>query len=181
MKKILPGIILLVLFLGCSGAGNNFPIHDNSHITDYGIEFFHNEFYTTDELNEAAHTVDVYFEMAQECAKSIYPDMTDAIYSLPAEDMQIVVQFPDKYNPQTGQEAFSCKFSKKGCAGIYYIGGTIDITPSLDALGHEMSHWINFMLFGETSDDNPSDLSQVCKFSSICHLYSQNRNLIACR
>lgn len=173
---------MLVFVVGCGGGSGEDPFSSDSWVeTEGGIEFFHNDFYTDEELNEAASVVDEYFIMAQECAVSIYPDIADTIYALPVRDMEIVVRHPDKYNPETGREAFSCAFSEKGCAGTYDVGGPIHITPSLDALGHEMGHWMNFMLFGETSDENPTDLSRACTIKSICHLYSKNRNLIACR
>jgi hypothetical protein len=102
--------------------------------------------------------------------------------SLPGSELTVNVVYPDKYDPATGREGFSCKFSEKGCAGEFHLGSaTIDIPPSLDALGHEMAHFMNYMLFGGTRDDDPNDLSNICKIPSFCHLYSETRNLISCR
>lgn len=151
-------------------------------VTEYGIEFIHNDYYSKDELTDAVRVVDEYYEMALDCALDTYPALADAILSLPADDLKVVVNFPDMYDSLTGREAFSCQFSEKGCAGTYSMSKReIRITPSLDALGHEMSHWMNHMLFGKTNDNDPEDLSEICQYPLICHLYAESRNLISCR
>ncbi len=117
-----------------------------------------------------------------DCASSARPELEDAILSLPGSELEVNVKYPDKYDPSTGREGFSCKFSEKGCAGTFNTEGSrIDVPPSLDALGHEMEHWINFMLYGETHDEDPNDLSNICNIPSYCHLYSESRNLLSCR
>ncbi len=114
-----------------------------------------------------------------DCVSSARPELEDAILSLPGSELEVNVWYPDKYHPSTGREGFSCKFSEKGRAGTLNTGGSrIDVSPSLDALGHEMEHWINFMLYGETHDEDPNDLSNICNIPSYCHLYSESRNLL---
>lgn len=185
-----PGAILVLILtiytLGCGGGtgseDNTVSGTDTETVTADGIVFRHNGYYTDEELAEAVGVVDEYYGAVVDCALSVHPELTDAIMSLPASELTVNVMDPDKYNATTGREGFSCNFSEKGCAGTFHLESLrIDITPSLDALGHEMGHWMNFMLFGETHDDDPNDLSDVCDIPSICHLYSKSRNLIACR
>ncbi len=172
--------------IGCgggTGSGNDTAgSEDQVLTTSEGIEFRHNGFYTDEELAEAAGIVDDYFGSVVECAVNAHPELADVIMSVPGSDLTVNVVYPDKYNPSTGQEGFSCKFSEKGCAGEFHKGSdVIDVPPSLDALGHEMGHWMNLMLYGETRDEDPNDLSNVCNIPSYCHLYSETRNLISCR
>ncbi len=185
---LIPGLILCLAFLTvqfhicCGGGDSSFLGEQDTTITELGIEFAHNDFYSEDELTEAILVVDEYLEMALDCVEALYPDLTDVIKSLPVEDLLVVVVHPDLYNPSTGQEGFTCGSSPTGCVGEYKVGKSkILITPSLDALGHEMTHWINDMLFGQTSDETPHDLVHFCYCPLICHLYSENRNLQACR
>ncbi|HEX9665049.1 MAG TPA: hypothetical protein VGA95_00630 [Thermodesulfobacteriota bacterium] len=173
----------ILLFLGCGGGDSEEMDVTSSTLTATGIDFSHNNFYTEDELTQALVEVDDYLEMALDCAKTAYPDMADVIDSVPANDLHIVVMFPEFFDSEIGREGFQCKSAKSGnCTGEYRIGrSTILITPSLDALGHEMSHWINDMIFGSTSHDDPDDLTNLCPIAPVCHSYSSNRNLIACR
>jgi hypothetical protein len=178
--------MLAIYLLGCGGgtgsendaAGGT----DKTVITSNGIEFRHSGYYTDEELAEALPLVDEYFGLVLECAATVYPELADVVMSLPGSELTVNVVYPDKYDPSTGREGFSCKFSEKGCAGEFHLGSAvIDVPPSLDALGHEMGHWANYMLFGETHDENPDDLSNICKIPSYCHLYSKTRNLLPCR
>lgn len=185
-----PGFFLILMFsvymLGCGGGtgSENDPAGDpdTTAVTPSGIEFRHNGYYSDEELDEAMGLAEEYFGLVIECAVTVHPELADVIMSLPGSELTVNVVYPDKYDPATGREGFSCKFSEKGCAGEFHLGSaTIDIPPSLDALGHEMAHWMNYMLFGETRDDDPNDLSNICKIPSYCHLYSETRNLISCR
>ena len=185
-----PGFFLILMFsvymLGCGGGtgSENDPAGDpgTTAVTPSGIEFRHNGYYSDEELDEAMGLAEEYFGLAIECAVTVHPELADVIMSLPGSELTVNVVYPDKYDPATGREGFSCKFSEKGCAGTFHTeSSSIDIPPSLDALGHEMAHWMNYMLFGETRDDDPNDLSNICKIPSYCHLYSETRNLISCR
>lgn len=180
-------VLLITLYMiGCGGGtgseDNTAGSEDSVITTSEGIEFRHNGYYTDEELAEAAGLVDEYFGLVVECAVGVHPELADVIMSVPGGELTVKVVYPDKYDPSTGREGFSCKFSEKGCAGEFHTGSaTIEVPPSLDALGHEMGHWMNFMLFGETHDEDPDDLSNICKIPSYCHLYSETRNLISCR
>jgi hypothetical protein len=175
-----------VYILGCGGGtgSENDPAGDpdTTAVTPSGIEFRHNGYYSDEELDEAMGLAEEYFGLVIECAVTVHPELADVITSLPGSELTVNVVYPDKYDPATGREGFSCKFSEKGCAGEFHLGSaTIDIPPSLDALGHEMAHFMNYMLFGGTRDEDPDDLSNICKIPSYCHLYSETRNLISCR
>lgn len=185
-----PAFFLVLMFavymLGCGGGtgseNDSAGDPDTTAVTPSGIEFRHNGYYSDEELDEAMSLTEEYFGLAMECAVTVHPELADVIMSLPGSELTVNVVYPDKYDPATGREGFSCKFSEKGCAGTFHTEGSrIDVPPSLDALGHEMGHWMNYMLFGETHDDDPDDLSNICKIPSYCHLYSENRNLISCR
>lgn len=179
-------LVVMVYIIGCGGGtgSENDPAGgpDESVITSNGIEFRHNGYYTDEELAEALPLVDEYFGLALECAVSVRQELAGVIMSLPGSELTVNVVNPDKYDPSTGREGFSCKFSEKGCAGEFHLDSArIDVPPSLDALGHEMAHWVNYMLYGDTNDHDPDDLSNICKMPSYCHLYSETRNLISCR
>ncbi|MFQ5787281.1 MAG: hypothetical protein ACE5H1_04805, partial [Thermodesulfobacteriota bacterium] len=174
---------LILCLSGCGGEGGDGfeTVLDVKATTTTvgGIEFAHNGFYSEDELTDALLVIDEYLELNLSCAKAEYPDLVDVIDVLPMNELLVVIMFPDFFDPESGREAFKCKSSVTGkCSGAYNIGtSTILITPSLDALGHEMSHWINEMLFGSTSHDDPNDLTNLCPISPMCHLYSEIRNL----
>ena len=178
---------LILCLLGCGGEDGDVSgtaVDVKATLTTVGgIEFAHNGFYIDGELPDALRTVDTYLEMAVGCAKTVYPDLENEIDSLPVEGLLVIAMFPDVSDYERGTEAFSCNSAKSGkCAGAYNIGRSmILITPSLDALGHEITHWINDMLFGSTNHDDPDDLTNLCPISPICHLYSDVRNLTACR
>lgn len=183
---LIPVLLIALYMIGCGGGtgseNNTAGSADTVVITPEGIEFRHNGYYTDQELAEAVEVVDEYFGLVVECAVSTHAELADVIMSIPGSELTVRVVYPDKYDPSTGREGFSCKFSVKGCAGEFHLESVvIDVPPSLDALGHEMAHWMNFMLFGETHDDDPDDLSSICKIPSYCHLYSESRNLISCR
>lgn len=185
-RGFITALLIALYLIGCGGGtgseNDTAGSENNTLVTMDGIVFRHNGYYTDEELAEAAGLVDEYFVLVVECAVSVHPELADIIMSLPGSELTVNVVYPDKYDPSTGREGFSCKFSEKGCAGEFHIGSAvIDVPPSLDALGHEMAHWMNFMLFGETHDDDPDDLSGICKIPSYCHLYSESRNLISCR
>jgi hypothetical protein len=186
LRVFIPILVVALYMIGCGGGTGSEDTtagsEDNVITTTEGIEFRHNGYYTDEELPEAAGLVDEYFDLVVECAVNAHPELTDVIMSVPGSELTVKVVYPDKYDPSTGREGFSCKFSEKGCAGEFHMGSeTIEVPPSLDALGHEMGHWMNFMLFGETRDEDPNDLSNLCKIPPHCHLYSESRNLISCR
>ncbi|MEW6144393.1 MAG: hypothetical protein AB1598_05180 [Thermodesulfobacteriota bacterium] len=185
-RGFLAVMIVAVYMLGCGGGtgseNDSAGGSGDSVISSNGVEFRHNGYYTDEELSEALPLVDEYFGLALECAVDVHPELAGVIMSLPGSELTVNVVTPDKYDPSTGREGFSCKFSEKGCAGEFHLGSArIDVPPSLDALGHEIAHWVNYMLFGDTHDDDPDDLSNICEIPSYCHLYSEKRNLISCR
>ena len=178
--------LILLLITSCGGGGSEGETGTRggqvtASVTPLGIEFRHKDFYTPDELTDAIHTVDDYYGLVVNCVIDNYPDLEDEVLSLEPSDISIVVLEPTLYDPEKGKEGFPCKYYETGCSGSYDIGGSINVTPALNALGHEMGHWMNYMLFGDTSDGDPGDLSVLCNIKAICHLYSQTRNLSACR
>lgn len=178
--------LILLLISSCGGGGSETEGGTRggqpaSSITPLGIEFRHMDYYTPDELADAVRTVDDYYGLVLNCVIENYPDLEEEVLSLEPSDIDIAVLKPTLFDPQKGKEGFPCKYHETGCSGSYNLGGSINVTPALDALGHEMGHWMNYMLLGDTSDDDPGDLSVLCNIKSICHLYSQTRNLRACR
>lgn len=179
-------ILILLLITSCGGGGGSEGDGGGSNepltaVTPLGIEFRHMGLYSPDELAGAVQVVDDYYGLVVNCVIDNYPDLEDEVHSLSPSDISIHVLKPTLYDPQTGKEGFSCKYYETGCSGSYNVGGAINVTPALDALGHEMGHWMNYMLLGSTRDGDPGDLSALCNITSICHLYSQSRGLKACR
>lgn len=177
--------LILLLISSCGGGGGDGETgirgEATTSITPLGIEFRHMDYYTPDELTDAVRTVDDYYGLVVNCVIENYPDLEEEILSLEPADISVVVVEPTLYDPEKGKEGYPCKYHETGCSGSYNLGGSINVTPALDALGHEMGHWVNYMLFGDTRDDDPGDLSALCNIKSICHLYSQTKNLKACR
>jgi len=178
--------LILLLITSCGGGGSESETGTRggqaaASITALGIEFRHMDYYTPDELTDAINTVDDYYGLVVNCVIDNYPDLEEEVLSLEPSDISVVVLDPTLYDPNRGKEGFPCKYHETGCSGSYNLGGSINVTPALDALGHEMGHWMNYMLLGDTRDDDPGDLSALCNIESICHLYSQTRNLRACR
>lgn len=177
--------LILLLITSCGGGGSEGETGTRggqvtASVTPLGIEFRHMDYYTPDELTDAIRTVDDYYGLVVNCVIDNYPDLEEEVLSLEPSDISIVVLEPTLYDPEKGKEGFPCKYYETGCSGSYDIGGSINVTPALNALGHEMGHWMNYMLFGDTSDGDPGDLSALCNIKAICHLYSQTRNLGAC-
>ncbi|HML96328.1 MAG TPA: hypothetical protein PKC29_12970 [Thermodesulfobacteriota bacterium] len=178
--------LILLLIASCGGGGSESETGTRggqaaASITPLGIEFRHMDYYTPDELTDAVRTVDDYYGLVVNCVIENHPDLEEEVLSLEPSDISVVVVTPTLYDQQKGKEGFPCKYHETGCSGSYNLGGSINVTPALDALGQEMAHWMNYMLLGDTSDDDPGDFSVLCNIKSICHLYSETRNLRACR
>jgi hypothetical protein len=179
-------ILILLLISSCGGGGGSEGGGDTrggqvTTITPLGIEFHHMDYYTPEELDDAVRVVDDYYGLVVNCVIDNYPDLEEEVHSLSPSDITIDVLKPTLSDPVRGKEGFPCKYYETGCSGSYNVGGSINVTPSLDALGHEMGHWMNYMLLGDTRDGDPGDLSALCNITSICHLYSETRGLKACR
>jgi len=166
-------MILSIFYSSCGGSSEENPSFNDTIITELGIKFVHNNFYTDEELEQAIVVVDEYYDLMNNCAQVVYPEYDFSNPITQPNQVKVVVEEP--LLNDDGREYFLCSSSPTGkCAGEFNIEtGVIFVPPSLSALGHEIGHFFNFQIFGITNHD-PEDLSIKCAVPSICHLYSDN-------
>lgn len=173
MEKLIGLLFIFLLVASCSGKRI-----DNTQVvsTPLGINVIGAKIYTDSERIDALKTIDLYWAQVSDCAIKNNPDREDKVLAINPQIITMKIRAPS-ISEKTGAEYFKCFAGK---CSAFIEGRRIDTVPSLPALGMELGHYWNKVLFGHT-DHNADDLSIVCNITRICHEYMVNKNLLGCK
>jgi len=142
------------------------------------ITFVGYEIYTDEEWLDVSIKIDQVALLVLNCANKAYPNR--ALGEEVFEQLTVKIVPPDGIS--NNQEYFKCTTSSTGkCAGSYAKSSkTIKVPPDVAALPHEIGHFLNHIMFGDTSH-NSNDVSIICDMPMPCHLYAETRGLNICK
>lgn len=172
MGKLIGLLFIVLLVVSCSGKRI-----DNTQTvsTPLGIKIINTEIYTDSEKKDALKVIDLYWTKVSDCVIKNNPDRED--YILAINPQIITVKIRKSQISETGREFFPCFAGR--CSALSE-GRRVDTVPSLPALGMELGHYFDRLLFGHT-DHDADELSIICSITRICNEYAVNKSLLGCK